>query len=93
MKTFNTYVNKLMDIDIYIKLNDINYLFVGEYEPLGLEGEEAPGFTPVNKLPRKVHLKNSLNGYFERIEECDNKEVDIPNKYHKAIIKKTFREQ
>lgn len=54
MKSFNTYENKFMDGSVYIKLNDDNFLFIGEYEPLGLEDEEAPGFIPVDKMSHRM---------------------------------------
>ena len=91
IKLFNTHINELMGDDIYIKLNDQKYLFAGQWEPLALEDEEPPGFTPIEKLERrKVHIKKEADGAFKRMPELDGYEFEIPIKYHSSIIKKVF---
>lgn len=91
MKSFNTYENKLMAGSVYIKLSDDNFLFIGEYEPLALEDEEAPGFIPVNEMShRRMGIRGLDNAAFKRREEWDGFEFEVPEEYKRPIIKKVL---
>lgn len=92
MKSFNTHENALMAGEVYMKLNNNDFLFIGEYEPLALDDEEAPGFIPVNKMShRKMNIRRAENASFERREEWDGFEFVVPEEYEKPIIKRVFK--
>ena len=90
MKTFNTYENTMMQSDVYIKLNESSYLFVGSYEVgLDLDMEFHPASMDQAAFNR-INIRPSDKGSFEKRQEWDGLEINIDPKYNKAIIKKTL---
>ena len=90
MKIFNTYENALMYGDIYVKLNDETFLFVGSD---WIDEDFATSFTPASNnqdAHNRIYVRSADNGVFERRPDMDGLEIDIAKKYHKTIIRITF---
>lgn len=79
-----------MQDDVYIKLNDELYFFVGRYE-LELDGGvEFHPASPKKISPLRFGIRRKGNGTFERREEWDGFEFELPDQYKHSVIKRTF---
>lgn len=97
MKTFDVYLNELMQDRLYIKLNEKWSLFIGEINIMGFFDEEDDiDFIPASNDQEshiRIHIQPNEKMALKRYEEYDGREIDIHPKYHKAIIKRTFDDE
>lgn len=90
MKTFNAYENLMMQGDVYIKLNEEFYLFVGTFNYDADLNQEFDPASNDQKSPNRIYIRSRDRGDFERRPDWDGLEINISEKYHKILIKKTL---
>ena len=73
---------------VYIKLNDSEYLYVGDFDlALDMDTKDAEfNWSPAAVIG--IKSSKSGGGDFKRVKTFDGYEFEIPERFQKSIIKK-----